>query len=108
MSLGRSSRFLLVAALLLAQHSALAHPIWHLGLGDAGVSPYSQGASPVTNGNPLCAQHQALDAVLGALNDAAELPLSIDSAPQRGDSPASPSASLAGLAPSSRGPPAFV
>ena len=106
MILGRSWRLFLLAATLLAQQSALAHPIWHFGLGDAAASLYAQDAAPVTSGKPLCAQHQALDAVLGALHDAAPLPLCIAAAPQRAVAPALASASLAGLSPSSRGPPA--
>ena len=97
MSLGRVLRILFAVALLNAQHAALAHQIWHLG--DQGTQP-SQ--------SELCAQHVALGTVAGALDSPATL--------SPGDAPAGfsiqsvdlPSAATRGLAPSSRGPPAFL
>ena len=97
MNLGRGLRILFAVALLSAQHAALAHQIWHFA--DHGQQPAK---------NELCGQHDALGTVAGAL-DSPVIQLS-------GEAPAGflhrsvalPSAATPGLAPSSRGPPAFL
>lgn len=97
MKTGRLLRILLALLLLSAQHAALAHQIWHLG--DKKSQPAQQ---------RLCDQHEALGTVAGALDGAAPvLPAleAIEFACAPSDLPA---ASLPGLAPSSRGPPAFL
>ena len=93
----RALRILLALALLGAQQLALSHQIWHAG---------KDGSQPAQK--QLCAQHDALGAVAGALDTP---PVAF-----AGESPATssivclalPSASTPGLAPSSRGPPAFL
>jgi hypothetical protein len=55
--LRRAARLLFAIALLVAQHAALGHQIWHLGKQD------SQPAQSL-----LCEQHQALATVAGALD----------------------------------------
>jgi hypothetical protein len=102
MGLSRTGRFLLVAALLLAQQSALAHPIWHAAKAD--LRGASTDAGKIA-GNPLCAQHQALDAVLGALNGTPQASPELQAVAQRVVVlPAAPAPAPA-LTPSSRGPP---
>ena len=93
------ARFLLVAALLAAQHSALAHGIRHPG----DEAPAQKSG---TRGDPLCDQHAAVGTVLGAIGGGdASAPanparaVAIASAAQAG-------ASALPLAPSSRDPPA--
>ena len=104
----RLARLFLGAALLVAQHSALAHGIWHL----AGA-PAQQAAAVGAGGTHdtdtgeklLCNQHEALGTVLGALESADACPLL---APQDADAisrAAQSTARLAPLAPSSRDPP---
>jgi len=96
MSLGRVLRVLLAAALLSAQHAALAHQIWH------SVDQKSQPAQ-----KQLCGQHDALGTVAGAVDSGtvatpAELPPAFAVR-----SVTVPEARSPGLAPSSRGPPAL-
>ena len=94
------ARFLLVAALLAAQHSALAHGIRHPG-------DEAPAQKTGTRGDPLCDQHSALGTVLGAI-DGAETPAPV--APARAVAIAiapHACASAAPLAPSSRDPPAL-
>jgi len=84
----------LVALLLAAQQAALEHPLWHVA------------AAPEQS--PLCAQHDALGTVLGAVDCAAtgfteEAPVAAAIAAVL------PSARAgAPLQPSSRGPPALL
>ena len=97
MSLGRVLRLLLAAALLSAQHAALAHGLWH------SVDQKSQPAQ-----KQLCGQHDALGTVAGAvcgvaIAAAAETP----ALPPFYALPL-PAAKSSPLAPSSRGPPAFL
>jgi len=99
-------RALAVAAFLLAQQSALAHQVWHVAA-NGPLAAVSQ-TGDAAGGNPLCDQHGALEAVLGALSGGAALPLFTEAAPLRDFPAASPAASLPGLSPSSRGPPAFL
>jgi hypothetical protein len=102
----RLARLLLAAALLLAQQTAFAHGIWHLsGAPGQQVAGSASGESQQGRGNVLCSQHQALDAVLGALGsaDACALP-----APQRAEAipeAVQSSAHRAPPSPSSRDPP---
>ena len=65
MSIGaRIARLLLIAALVAAQQSAIAHGVWHFaGAGAAQQSSQDEGM--------LCDQHTALGTVLGALGSAA-------------------------------------
>ena len=94
--LRRAAPLLIAIALLVAQHSALAHQIWHAGKQDS----QTQGA--------LCEQHAALAAVAGAVDCA-----STDAAVSAPDpAPYSllelPTAPLRPLAPLSRGPPSLL
>jgi hypothetical protein len=98
MAPGRLWRVAVLAAFLIAQQSALAHQSWH-------AASAAQAAS-TGNTNPLCDQHGALDAVLGALSGPATLPLLDEVSPVRRFAVARAAADLAALAPSSRGPPA--
>jgi hypothetical protein len=97
MTLARSLRILLALALLGAQQLALAHQIWHAG--KASSQPAQE---------QLCVQHDALGTVAGALD--APIALVAGAAPAEFSRPsvALPSAATPGLAPSSRGPPAFL
>src|SRR5205085_11980866 len=104
--LSRLWRAVVLAAFLLAQHGALAHQIWHVAAADSLAAVAQPGDA--ANGNPLCDQHGALAAVLGALSGAAPLRAFSDVAPVRDFPAAAPAASLAGLSPSSRGPPALL
>lgn len=97
MSLGRILRILLAAALLSAQHAALAHGLWH------SVEQKSQPAQ-----KQLCGQHDALGTVAGGISSLTA-PLSADTPPAiLFCAFALPAASAPGLAPSSRGPPALI
>jgi hypothetical protein len=97
MALARSLRILLALLLLSAQQTALSHQIWHFG---------KHGPQPAQE--RLCDQHEALATVAGAL----DAPLMLFAGPLPAESVyrsvALASASLPGLAPSSRGPPAFL
>jgi hypothetical protein len=106
MSPSRLWRSLLVACFLLAQQGALAHQVWHFGATDSVAAVAQPGDT--ANGNPLCSQHGALEAVLGALSGSAALPVLADALPASVFPAASPAASLPGLSPSSRGPPASL
>ena len=96
MTFGRRLRILFALLLLSAQQTALSHMISHLD--DRGL-PNEQ--------KLLCDQHDALGTVAGAL-DCALPPLAVAASPVPVlfvvDLPA---VSTAGLAPSSRGPPAL-
>lgn len=108
MRLDRLARLLLIGALLAAQSNGLAHELWHLRSGGPQSVAGAAEAGKAAQGNPLCAQHQALDAVLGALHSAAPLPLCIESAHASGFAAFLPAADQAPLSPSSRGPPGLV
>ncbi len=100
-------RVLLIASLLVAQASAISHELWHLRNGDLQGASAPAEPGKAAQSNPLCAQHQALDAVLGALHGQAALPLLADLAPIR-DFPATlPARGKVVLSPSSRDPPAL-
>jgi hypothetical protein len=103
MGLSRTWRLLVVAALLFAQQLALGHQVWHA----SGTSlAAAEAAGEPAKSNPLCDQHAALKAVLGALNGSSSLPLVADPAPHLSLPVEIPAACLAALSPSSRGPPA--
>lgn len=96
MSLGRALRILLAAALLSAQHAALAHGLWH------SIEKKSQPAQ-----KQLCGQHDALGTVAGAVCGITT-PLAAEAPPAiLFGALALPAAKSAGLVPSSRGPPAL-
>ncbi|HEX5477822.1 MAG TPA: hypothetical protein VFX09_08200 [Burkholderiales bacterium] len=103
-------RVLLVAVFLFAQASALAHQVWHLGSGSLSAVPVvsaSQDVHKAVSGNPLCEQHEALGTVLGGLSSSIVLACTADVSPVHFFAPAASVASIAALAPSSRGPPAL-
>ena len=106
MGLSRTWRFLLIAALLLAQQSSLVHQIWHGSAGAASVA--LQPSGDAGKGNPLCDQHAALKSVLAALNGFACPVVLVEVSALRAPVTTVPAPSLPGLAPSSRGPPAFL
>ena len=88
---------LLAAALLSAQHAALAHAIWH-----------SAGHKSQPAQKSLCLQHDALGTVAGAVDAAIVIvPTEAAVAPEY-RSLVPPAAKSPGLAPSSRGPPASL
>ena len=97
MRLARALKILIALALLSAQQAALSHQIWHAGNHD------SQPAQEL-----LCGQHDALGTVAAAL----DCPVLHRSDESPSDfllrSIALPPLALAGLAASSRGPPAFL
>ena len=97
MSLGRVLRVLLAAALLSAQHAAIAHGLWH------SVDHKSQPAQ-----KQLCGQHDALGTVAAAIcgiaiTSPAEAPPAVVFRAL-----ALPAAKSPALAPSSRGPPSLL
>jgi len=66
----RLGRVLLVAALLLAQHAALAHQYWHASASQAAQGP----KAPQPQGDRLCGFHDLLGTVLGIAGGAAPAP----------------------------------
>ncbi len=92
----------LAAALLAAQQAALVHPLWHV----AAAPEQSKQSDPARA--PLCEQHAALGAVLGAIGCAD--PGIADEAPaaQALAFVATPALARASIAPSSRGPPSLL
>ena len=109
MLLDRAARVLVLAAFMVAQASALTHSIWHISASFDGTRLAAvAGADQDISGNPLCTQHGALDDVLGAVHGASRC---ADKVRLAADAPLADrhaSASVAALAPSSRGPPAFL
>ena len=112
--IARAWRIVLVAAFLLAQASALAHPIWHLGAANAAQTGLSSGDADDgkarrdgTRGGLLCELHTALGAVLGALSGSFRTAALVESSPIEVAAVDVPAASLPGLPPASRGPPSF-
>ena len=105
MVLARLGRVLLVAAFLLAQHSALAHQVWHFagGAQDTQADPASKSKS-----HPLCDQHVALGTVLGALNASSAACVFAEPAPLHLPAAHVPAAVAASFPPASRGPPAVL
>ena len=96
MKVARALRILLALALLSAQQASLSHQLWHLV--DHGSQPAQQ---------LLCDQHDALGTVAGAL-DSPVVPVACERPAEiLFHSLAHPAASMPGLAPSSRGPPAL-
>jgi hypothetical protein len=100
--LRRVARILLAAVLLAGQQLALHHQVWHAG---AAVVADGGAPKPGPERNPLCDQHAALGAVLGAIGCAAahEAPAALAAAAIS----AEPFAARdnAPLSPSSRDPP---
>ena len=95
MALVRTLRILLALLLLSAQQTALSHQFLHF-----------FDAAPAQN--QLCDQHEALGTVVGGLDAPTTLPVGSAPAGFFHRSVALPSAATPGLAPSSRGPPAFL
>lgn len=103
--LRRLASWLLAAVLLAGQQVALHHQVWHAGtaaVADSGTP------KPSPERNPLCDQHAALGAMLGAIDCAATqaAPVALEVAavaalpfPARDNAP---------LAPSSRDPPQLL
>ena len=88
---------LLALALLNAQHTALAHQIWHL-LGNDSIPAQEA----------LCCQHDALGTVAGAMDTPTPLASVETPAVSSYVCIILPAASSPGLAPSSRGPPTLL
>lgn len=108
MILRRLARLFIAAALLVAQQSALAHPIWHFASAPAQFAAgFEPGDAQDTGagGKRLCDLHAALGAVLGALGSA-DTALEF-TAPQADAVPAAALSATpaAPVPPSSRGPP---
>jgi hypothetical protein len=95
--MGSLARFVLTFAFLVAQHTALAHQIWH-----AAGEPQKN-----TQNSQLCDQHAAFGTVLGALGGCSALALFTDRAPEHFQATHSPVASTPRLPPASRGPPSL-
>lgn len=93
----RALRILLALALMGAQQLALSHQIWHAG--KASSQPAQE---------QFCGQHDALNTVAGALDAPATLPAGAAPVAFSHSSLTLPAAATPGLAPSSRGPPAFL
>jgi hypothetical protein len=104
--LDRAARLFVLVAFLLAQATALAHSIWHISSSFDGVRS-GDSAAQDSSANPLCTQHGALDDVLGAVHGASPCACLVRLAAERVLPALHASASLAALAPSSRGPPRF-
>src|SRR3954468_16676477 len=104
--MARTWRLFLAVALLCAQQSALAHQIWHFA-SKAGVPQAAAPAQSDRQGtDPLCNQHAALGDVVGALSGKVPLVRASEALRGRLIPSQAQTASIAGLAPSSRGPPA--
>jgi hypothetical protein len=106
MVLARLGRVLLVAAFLLAQHSALAHQVWHFAGG--GAQDTQADPSSKSKGHPLCEQHVALGTVLGALNASSAVCLFAEPTPLHIPAAHVPAAVAASFPPASRGPPSAL
>jgi hypothetical protein len=105
--LARLARIALLAAFVLAQHTALAHQIWHLG-GHSQQTAFSNADSyggDAPQSNLLCDFHSALSAALGAL-DSTPIAFPV-SGPYQNDyiHTAAPAVVVPALPPASRGPP---
>jgi len=99
--LARLGRLLLVVAVLLAQHTALAHDLWH-----AAGSPGTQAPSaPGGKANKLCNLHDLLGTVLGVASGTALLPAFLDLAVTRYTGVAPAFREAPRLTPRSRDPP---
>jgi len=98
--LGRLGRFLLVAAVLLAQQTALAHQYWH-----AAKATASAEANKAPKGERLCDLHDLLGTVLGVASGSAPTACVFDSAETGFAAAASSLREAALLAPHSRDPP---
>lgn len=103
--------FACAGALLLAQHDALTHQIWHAAA-TGGLHQFATAAQE--NGKPqapqerLCGLHAALGAVLGALGCAATAVQQVLATEIPHRVAALPATSSRGLRPASRGPPALL
>jgi hypothetical protein len=97
----RIARLFLIAALIAAQQSAIAHGVWHFaGAGAPQQSSQDEGV--------LCDQHTALGTVLGALGnaDAAQQPATHGACAVPAAAHACAPTAL--VAPSSRDPPSLL
>jgi hypothetical protein len=98
--LGRLGRFLLVAAVLLAQQTALAHQYWH-----AAKATVSADGSKAPKGDRLCDLHDLLGTVLGAVHAVVPLAPIFACADARASFIAAAALASSPLTPYSRGPP---
>lgn len=99
--LGRLGRLLLVVAVLLAQHTALAHELWH-------AAPPASSEAPVpTKGAKLCDLHDLLGTVLGVADGVPAAPVPGATADGAPAARAASTLRIAALAPHSRGPPSL-
>ena len=110
MVLDRLARLLVLAAFLAAQATALAHSIWHVASAVDGARPIASAGSADGDAlaNPLCAQHGALDDVLGALHGAIFFVVPSSLPGERAVVAAYAGPGAEALTPSSRGPPTFL
>ena len=103
--LAHTARILLAALLLAAQQAALAHAVWHAG----GASDTVVDVKKTETGqNPLCDQHAALGAVLGAIGCAAPLPAPVVHEFAALRAPLLPARDSAPLVSAARDPPALL
>jgi hypothetical protein len=98
--LARLGRVLLIVAVLLAQHTALAHQYWHAGA----TSVVADGKTP-PKGNLLCDLHDLLGTVLGVASGSAPAPACLAPSQPGFISAAAVIREAALLAPHSRDPP---
>jgi hypothetical protein len=99
--LRRTLGVFLAALLLAAQQAALEHALWH-------VAAAEQSQKSDSGRAPLCEQHAALGAVAGAIGCAGVALADETPAAQAIAVAAASPAAPAGIAPTSRGPPALL
>lgn len=97
--LARLGRALLIAAVLLAQQTALAHQYWHAS------KAVSADAKKAPKGDLLCGFHDLLGTVLGAASGSAQIPAFLALAEPGFSALAAVVREAALLAPRSRDPP---
>ena len=99
--LARLGRAFLIAAVLLAQQTALAHDFWHAGTPQGVENPNS----PSSKGNKLCDLHDLLGTVLGVLSAGSLVAPFVQAFDAQPLFVVQVAAETAPLAPHSRGPP---
>ena len=103
--LAHAARILLAALLLAAQQAALEHAVWHAG-GASGTVVDAKQFDP--GYNPLCDQHAALGAVLGAIGCASAQPVPVVHEFAALPAPLAPARDNAPFASAARDPPALL